>query len=48
MIDYRLLIDLEAVVELDGLPKRDRIKLLSFFEKIRLYPEQHSAADDIH
>ena len=46
MIDYRLLLDLEAVVELDSLPKRDRIKLLSFFEKIRLYPEQHSAADE--
>ncbi|MGV3659024.1 MAG: hypothetical protein ACO1TE_02535 [Prosthecobacter sp.] len=42
MIEYRLLIDLEAVVELDGLAKRDRGNLLQFFEKLREYPEQYS------
>lgn len=40
MIEYRLLIDLEAVVELDGVAKRDRGRLLQFFERIREYPEQ--------
>lgn len=46
MIDYRLLIDLEAVVGLDGLPKRERGKLLAFFERLRAYPEQFSDADE--
>ena len=46
MIEYRLLVDLEAVVELDSLPKRDRSKLLLFFEKLRSYPEHHAAADE--
>ncbi len=39
MIEYRLLVDLEAVVELDNLPKRDRSRLLLFFEKLRSYPK---------
>lgn len=46
MIEYRLLVDLEAVVELDSLPKRDRSRLLLFFEKLRAYPEDHCAAEE--
>ena len=46
MIEYRLLVDLEAVVELDSLPKRDRSRLLFFFEKLRAYPEDHCAAEE--
>lgn len=38
MIESRLLVDLEAVVELDSLPKRSRSRLLLFFEKLRTYP----------
>ena len=45
MIEYRLLVDLEAVVELDSLPKRDRRRLLLFFEKLRSYPEHFAALD---
>ena len=46
MIEYRLLVDLEAVVELDSLPKRSHSRLLLFFEKLRTYPEEHSAAEE--
>ncbi|HRH94688.1 MAG TPA: hypothetical protein PLB55_02075 [Prosthecobacter sp.] len=46
MIEYRLLVDLEAVVELDSLSKRDRGKLLLFFEKLRSYPEHYATADE--
>ncbi|MDZ4403729.1 hypothetical protein [Prosthecobacter sp.] len=46
MIEYRLLVDLEAVVELDSLPKRDRSRLLLFFEKLRSYPEHYASADE--
>lgn len=46
MIEYRLLVDLEAVVELDNLPKRDRSRLLLFFEKLRSYPEHYASADE--
>ncbi|MBK8037813.1 MAG: hypothetical protein IPK22_11910 [Verrucomicrobiaceae bacterium] len=46
MIDYRLLVDLEAVVELDSLPKRSRNRLLLFFEKLRAYPEEHCTAEE--
>lgn len=46
MIEYRLLVDLEAVVELDNLSKRDRGSLLAFFQKLRSYPEGFSSADE--
>lgn len=46
MIEYRLLVDLEAVVELDSLPKRDRSRLLLFFEKLRSYPEHYATANE--
>ncbi len=44
MIEYRLLIDLDAVIELDNLSKRDRSRLLLFFEKLRSYPENQASA----
>ena len=46
MIEYRLLVDLEAVVELDQLPKRDRSRLLLFFEKLRTNPDHHASANE--
>ncbi len=46
MIEYRLLVDLEAVVELDNLPKRDRSRLLLFFEKQRSYPKHYASASE--
>lgn len=46
MIEYRLLVDLEAVVELDCLSKRDRSRLLLFFEKLRSYPEYYASANE--
>lgn len=46
MIEYRLLVDLEAVVELDSLSKRDRGRLLVYFEKLRAYPENYAAASE--
>lgn len=46
MVEYRLLIDLEAILELDGVAKRDRGKLLQFFEKLRGYPELYSQSHE--
>ena len=46
MIKYRLLVDLESVVELDNLSKRDRSCLLLFFEKLRSYPEYHASVHE--
>ncbi len=46
MIECRLLIDLEAVVELDSLPKRHRARLLPFFEKLRAYPDHYASASE--
>jgi hypothetical protein len=46
MIEYRLLVDLEAVVELDNLSKRDRSRLLLFFEKLRSHPEHYASANE--
>lgn len=45
-MDYRLLIDLDTVVALDSQSKRQRLKLLSFFEQIREYPERCSFATE--
>jgi hypothetical protein len=41
-MEYRLLIDLEAVELLDKLPKADRNRLLHHFEKIRTFPGNYS------
>ena len=41
-MEYRLLIDLEAVEVLDGLPKRRRTDLLNHFRKLRDFPSNYS------
>ena len=47
---YRLLVDLEVIRVLDGLPKGVRARLLSHFDHLRVAPERHIDAheqDDI-
>jgi hypothetical protein len=41
-MEYRLLIDLEVIEILDGLPKRTRRRLLEQFHKIRGFPGNYS------
>jgi hypothetical protein len=41
-MEYRLLVDLEAIQVLDGLPKRERSRLIDQFEKIRSFPGNYS------
>lgn len=41
-MEYRLLIDLEAIELLDSLPKKDRNRLIDQFEKIRSFPSNYS------
>jgi hypothetical protein len=41
-MDYRLLIDLEAIEVLDGLPKKMRNRLLDQFHKIRSFPTNYA------
>lgn len=41
-MDYRLLIDLEAIHVLDALPKKVRNRLLDQFHKIRAFPSNYS------
>jgi len=41
-VEYRLLIDLEAVEVLDRLPKRVRHRILDQFHKIRSFPSDSS------
>lgn len=41
-MDYRLLIDLEALEILDGLPKKVRRGLLDHLQRIRSFPSQYS------
>ena len=41
-MEYRLLVDLEAIVVLDSLPKRVRTRLLNHFTKLRATPDQYS------
>ena len=39
-MDYRLLVDLEAIAVLDSLPQRIRARLLAHFVGLRAAPEQ--------
>lgn len=41
-MDYRLLIDLEAIETIDGLPKKSRDQLLGHLQKPRSYPGHYS------
>ena len=41
-MDYRLLVDLDAIAVLDAIPKRNRTRLLNHFVKLRSAPDQHS------
>ncbi|MEQ1858743.1 MAG: hypothetical protein ABMA13_02275 [Chthoniobacteraceae bacterium] len=41
-MDYRLLVDLEALAVLDGMPKRTRKSLLEHFVRLRSTPDRHS------
>jgi len=41
-MEYRLLIDLEVIEIMDGLPKRVRKRLLDQLLKIRSFPTNHS------
>jgi hypothetical protein len=41
-MEYRLLIDLEVIEILDGLPKRVRKRLLDQLHAIRSFPANHS------
>ncbi|MCI0747689.1 MAG: hypothetical protein L0Y58_19970 [Verrucomicrobia subdivision 3 bacterium] len=42
-MEYRLLIDLEVVGQLQGLSRRVRDNLLAHFEQIRAFPTNHAA-----
>jgi Mg/Co/Ni transporter MgtE len=39
-MNYRLLVDLEAIGVLDSMPKRVRARLLEHFDKLRSAPDQ--------
>ena len=41
-MDYRLLVDLEAISVLDAMPKRNRTRLIAHFSKLQQFPEGHS------
>lgn len=41
-MEYRLLIDLEAISVLDRLPKTARLRMLAHFTKIRSFPGNYS------
>jgi hypothetical protein len=41
-MEFRLLIDIEVIEILDGLPKRSRARLLDQFQKIRSFPGNSS------
>jgi hypothetical protein len=41
-MDYRLLVDLEIVETIQGLPRRTKTDLLAHFQKIREYPSRHA------
>lgn len=40
-MDYRLLVDLEAIAVLDSIPKKNRIRLLNHFVKLRSAPDNY-------
>ena len=41
-MDYRLLVDLEAIAVLDSIPKRVRTRLLDHFVRLRSTPDRYS------
>ena len=41
-MDYRLLVDLDAIKVLDSIPKRSRTRLLNHFVNLRLNPDRFS------
>jgi mRNA-degrading endonuclease RelE of RelBE toxin-antitoxin system len=41
-MDYRLLVDLDAIAVLDSIPKRTRTRLLEYFVKLRSTPDRYS------
>jgi hypothetical protein len=41
-VDYRLLVDLEAIAVLDSIPKRHRTRLLNHFINLRSAPDRLS------
>jgi hypothetical protein len=41
-VDYRLLVDLEAIAVLDSIPKKVRSRLLVHFVKLRSMPDRYS------
>ena len=41
-MDYRLLVDLDAIAVLDSMPKRSRVRLLGHLGKLRSAPDQYS------
>ena len=41
-MEYRLLVDLEAIAVLDTLPKKIRARLLNHFVALRTTPDRHS------
>ena len=41
-MEYRLLVDLEAIAVLDTLPKKIRLRLLNHFVALRSAPDSHS------
>ena len=41
-MDYRLLVDLDAISVLDSIPKRSRTRMLNHFVKLRSTPDQYS------
>lgn len=45
-MDYRLLVDLEAIAFLDSIPKRARKRLLEHFVRLRATPDRLSEQRD--
>jgi hypothetical protein len=41
-VSYRLLVDLEVVEVLNGLPRKVRDRLMEHFGKLRRFPDTHS------
>jgi hypothetical protein len=41
-MEYRLLVDLDAVAVLDSMPKKIRARLLDYFSMLRQFPDAHS------
>ena len=41
-MDYRLLVELEAIIVLDSIPKRTRTRLIDHFIRLRSTPDRYS------